>query len=181
MPVNTSPKHPRLIIVMGVCGCGKSTIAAGLAKALDSGYLDADDYHPADNVAKMSRGEALTDEDRWPWLQDFATAMAQQEGIVIGACSALRRSYRECITQAADEPVLFVFLDGNKALISQRMAAREGHFMPDSLLDSQFATLERPEADECAINIDISDTAQEITQSILTALTWQARKNFSLM
>ena len=159
-------QHPRLIVVMGVCGCGKSTIAERLANALDGIYLDGDDYHPAANIAKMSQGEALDDEDRWPWLKQFANSMAQHDGIVIGACSALRKSYRDCIAAAADEGVLFVFLDGSKALISERMARRTDHFMPGSLIDSQFATLERPQADECAVIVDISGSVDEIVKVI---------------
>lgn len=163
---DSAPQHPRLIIVMGVCGSGKSTIAAGLAQAVDAMYLDGDDYHPAANIAKMSREEPLSDEDRWPWLQHFATNMAQHDGVVIGACSALKRSYRECITQAAGEPVLFVLLDGSRALIGERMAARTDHFMPDSLIDSQFATLERPETDECALFFDIDNSIEGIVKNI---------------
>ncbi|MGB1011869.1 MAG: gluconokinase [Thiolinea sp.] len=164
-------EQPRLIIVMGVCGCGKSTIASALAKKLNGMYLDADDYHPDTNIAKMRRGEALTDEDRWPWLQQFAENMAQHEGTVVGACSALRHHYRECITQAANESVLFVFADGSKTLIRQRMQARQGHFMPDSLLDSQFAILERPQASEHAISVDISGSVDDIVQTVLIHLT----------
>lgn len=155
---------------MGVCGCGKSTIAERLAAALGATYLDGDDYHPPANIAKMSRGEALDDEDRWPWLQQFATSMAQHNGNVIGACSALRRSYRECITEAAGENVLFVLLDGSKTLIRERMAARQDHFMPDSLLASQFATLERPENDESALSVDISGSVDEIVKIIESKL-----------
>ncbi len=159
-------QQPRLIIVMGVCGCGKSTIAGQLANALGATYLDGDGYHPTGNIAKKSRGEALTDTDRWPWLENFAASMAQQEGSVIGACSALKRSYRDCLTAAAGEPLLFVFLDGSKTLIRARMAARQNHFMPDSLIDSQFATLERPQADECALRVDINGSVEDIVQSI---------------
>ncbi len=168
---NNSPekginKNPRLIIVMGVCGSGKSTIASMLAESLSANYLDADDYHPPANVAKMSRGDALNDEDRWSWLNDFAQAMAAEPKYCIGACSALKKSYRNSLIAAADEAVLFVYLDGDKSLLEQRMSARTEHFMPTTLLDSQLATLEVPEGDESAISVDISGTPQQIIQLI---------------
>lgn len=153
---------PRLVIVMGVCGSGKSTIARQLAGAMNASYLDADDYHPPTNVAKMSRGEALNDEDRWPWLKDFSRAMVSQPTHCVGACSALKKSYRVCLSAEAQEPVLFVYLEGNKALLEQRMSARTEHFMPTTLLDSQLATLEIPTIDEYAISVDISGTPQQI-------------------
>ena len=155
-------KYPRLIIVMGVCGSGKSTIAKHLADAMNAHYLDADDYHPPANVAKMSRGDALNDEDRWPWLKDFAQAMAKQSAYCVGACSALKKTYRHSLTIGANEAVLFVHLDGDKALLMERMSARTEHFMPTTLLDSQLATLEIPDADEFALSVDISGTPQQI-------------------
>lgn len=153
---------PRLIIVMGVCGSGKSTIAKQLAEAMNASYLDADDYHPPVNVAKMSRGEALNDEDRWPWLKSFAQAMASQSAYCVGACSALKKAYRTCLTNAANEAILFVHLDGSKELLMQRLSARTEHFMPMTLLDSQLATLEIPDADEPAITVAMSGTPQQI-------------------
>lgn len=156
----------RLFVVMGVSGCGKSTIAAALAKEIAGTYVDGDLLHPAANIQKMSSGIPLTDEDRWPWLDHFATSIAELEGPVVGACSALRRDYRERITRNAGEPVLFVHLAGSKQLISERMAERTGHFMPPALLDSQFATLETPESDENAIGVDISGSTTEIIDLI---------------
>ena len=159
LPVSNAP---RLMIVMGVAGCGKSTIAEGLARELGGTYLDGDSFHPAANIAKMSAGEALTDEDRWPWLDTFASNISARDGIVVGACSSLKRSYRDFITDRAGEPVLFIYLDGSRELITNRMSERTGHFMPTSLLDSQFATLEVPAEDENAIAVDISGTQDEI-------------------
>ena len=156
----------RLIVVMGVSGCGKSTIAAALAEELGAVYIDGDLLHPAGNIDKMSAGIPLTDEDRWPWLDHFATCIASTAGPVVGACSALRRIYRDHITAQAGEPVLFVHLSGSRDLIGKRMAARDGHFMPPSLLDSQFATLEIPEPDENAVSIDISGNTEEIVQQV---------------
>lgn len=168
--LSASEPTPRLIIVMGVCGCGKSTIAEQLADVLNAVYLDADDYHPQESIDKMSRAEALTDKDRWPWLKNFSRAMAQQPGQVVGACSALTRAYRTCLTEAAEEPVLFIYLDGSKTLIRQRMSARENHFMPDSLLDSQFKTLEIPTIDEMALSIDINAQSEQIVTDILSKI-----------
>ena len=161
---------PRLMVVMGVAGCGKSTIAQCLALKLGAVYLDGDDYHPESSISKMSRGIALTDEDRWPWLNNFSKAISEEDGYVVGACSSLRNVYREFITAAAKEPVLFIYLDGTKELISQRLSVRENHFMPDSLLDSQFKTLEPPDRDELAITVDISGSTQQIIQLITEKL-----------
>ena len=161
---------PRLIIVMGVCASGKSTIAKLLAEEMKACYLDADDYHPPANVAKMSCGEALNDEDRWPWLKGFAQAMVSQTDYCVGACSALKKSYRTSLILEVKEPILFVYLDGDKALLEQRMFARKEHFMPTTLLDSQLATLEIPDTDECAISVDISGTPQQIVTRIQQSL-----------
>lgn len=158
--------HPRLMVVMGVSGCGKSSTGEGLAAALGGVFLDGDAYHPAENIAKMSRGEALGDADRWPWLDRLARAMAERPGIVIGGCSALKRAYRARITEAAGEPVLFLHLAGSRDLIWSRMAARRNHFMPVALLDSQFATLEPPGPDELALSIDITPPVPQVVAEI---------------
>ena len=162
---------PRLIIVMGVAGSGKSSVGEALARRLGGVFLDGDSYHPAANIEKMSRGEALTDADRWPWLESLARAMAEREGVVIGGCSALRRAYRDRITATAGEPVLFAHLAGSKELIWQRMSARKNHFMPISLLESQFATLERPAVDENAIEVPIDGSVTDIAAEIAARRT----------
>jgi gluconokinase len=168
---NGSPSmKPSLMVVMGVSGSGKSSIALSLANALNATYLDADDYHSATNIDKMSRGEALTDTDRWPWLENFAAIMVDQKTMTVGACSALRTKYRQHILTAAGEPILFVYLDGRKSLIRQRMLQRKAHFMPDSLLDSQFETLEPPGTDELAISVDIEGSVSQITDLIVQQL-----------
>jgi gluconokinase len=161
---------PRLFIIMGVAGCGKSTIGDGLADQLGAIYKDGDDFHPQSNIDKMSDGISLTDEDRWPWLKIVAQDMAKLEGQVFMGCSALKRCYRDYITEQAGEPVLFIHLAGSKALILGRMAARVGHFMPTALLDSQFATLEVPSADELAISVDISPDTAAIIENIKTRI-----------
>ena len=156
----------RLFVVMGVAGCGKSSIGAAVAGRLGATYLDGDDFHPASNIEKMSRGEALTDDDRWPWLQIVGRETARRKGKVLTGCSALRRAYRDYLVAAAAEPVGFIFLDGSRELIAERMARRQGHFMPLSLLDSQFATLERPAGDEPALTVDISGSEANVVQQI---------------
>ena len=155
---------------MGVSSCGKSSVASKLAEKYDATFLDADDYHPAHNIEKMSRGDALTDADRWPWLQHFASTMANQTGNAVGACSSLKRAYREKLTESAGEPILFIHLHGNQDLLEQRIKARENHFMPPSLLSSQLATLESPDPDEHAITIDITGSKAQVIQLILSAL-----------
>ena len=153
---------------MGVAGCGKSSVGAALSDAMGIPYRDGDDLHPAENIAKMSRGEALNDTDRWPWLALVGQAL--QAGPMIIGCSALRRIYRERITQTAGRPVCFVHLSGSRAVIEARMRARQGHFMPPALLDSQFATLEPPGTDENAVVVDIDQPLASIVAAIQTAL-----------
>jgi len=161
----------RLFVVMGVAGCGKSTIGAALADTLGGQFLDGDEFHPESNIEKMSRGDPLTDDDRWPWLERFGYEISQREGLVVGGCSALKRAYRQRITDSAGLPVLFIYLKGSRELIADRMGKRTGHFMPTTLLDSQFATLEVPSADERAIAVDIDST----TDQIVAAITAQIR------
>jgi gluconokinase len=163
-PHSEPPAHSRRcrIVLMGVAGSGKSAVGAALAGRLGATYLDGDDLHPAENIAKMSRGEPLTDEDRWPWLTLVGGRLATSEGILIIGCSALKRCYRDHIRQEAKGPVTFIHLAGTKALIAARMGARSGHFMPTSLLDTQFATLEPPAADENAITVDIDQPLERL-------------------
>jgi len=156
----------RLYVVMGVAGCGKTTIGEDLAAAIGGTFLDGDAFHPPANIEKMSRGDPLTDEDRWPWLEIFGREIANRNGLVVGGCSSLKRSYREFITASAGEPVLFIYLDGSRDLIAGRMGKREGHFMPTSLLDSQFATLEIPTEEECSISVDIDATTLQIVENL---------------
>jgi len=155
---------------MGVAGCGKSAVGAALAARLDATYLDGDDLHPQANIDKMSRGEALTDEDRWPWLTLVGQKLAAPDGILILGCSALKRRYRDHIRKEAGAPVLFVHLAGSRKLIATRMAARAGHFMPASLIDSQFAALEPPGPDENAVTVDIDRPLERIVDDIATHL-----------
>ena len=147
-------------IVMGVSSCGKTTVGEALAAKLGVAFVEGDKLHPAANVAKMSSGTPLTDEDRWPWLAQVGASLKGDHGI-IGSCSALKKIYRQRIIEAAGRPVSFILMHGDKARLQQRIAARKGHFMPPSLLDSQLATLEIPGADEKAIVVDIALPLQQ--------------------
>jgi gluconokinase len=165
-------KRPCALIVMGVSGSGKSTIASALADRLSWTFEDGDRFHPASNVAKMSAGHPLTDEDRWPWLNAIADEIDRVcragERVVI-ACSALKRTYRQVLLRGRSD-VRFVFLDGSQALIAERMARRKGHFMPPGLLDSQFKTLEPPQADEDPIIVSIDTPVDAIVEDIVRQL-----------
>ena len=153
---------------MGVAGCGKSSVGAALAPLLGARYVDGDDLHPPANIEKMRRGQALEDGDRWPWL-DAVGARLAAPGMILG-CSALKRAYRTRIAAAAAAPICFIHLAGTRALIGERMAARSGHFMPTALLDSQFATLEPPSADEPAITVDIDQPMALLLAEIMAKL-----------
>ena len=156
------------IVLMGVAGCGKSSVGVALSAATGLPYRDGDDLHPAENIAKMSRGEALVDADRWPWLRLIGQAL-RGPGIV--GCSALKRVYRELIDAEAGGGVVFVHLSGARAVIEARMADRRGHFMPASLLDSQLQTLERPGvAEPDVLHVDIDQPLNAVVQQVCTAL-----------
>lgn len=154
---------------MGVAGCGKSTIGSALAIALDAEFVEGDEFHSPENVRKMAAGIPLTDEDRAPWLAALAVrlraARDADRGLVM-TCSALRRRYRD-VLRSGDPHVRFVFLDGPRDVIAERLASRVGHYMPGSLLDSQFAALERPESDENVWRCDITDSADDIVADLV--------------
>ena len=155
--------------MMGVSGSGKSTIGASFARALGIDFVEGDEYHPAENVNRMAAGIPLTDDDRAPWLRALARRIHEAKdagtGLVM-SCSALKRSYRD-ILRADVAELRFVFLEGQRALIAERFAGRRGHFMPPSLLDSQFATLEEPSPDEDAWVCDIREAPQDLVAALV--------------
>ena len=160
-----------IVVVMGVCGCGKTTVGRALAESVGWPFHDADDFHPPANVAKMAGGVPLTDDDRWPWLDRIVDEMRRAlagNGHAVIACSALRETYRERLARAGD--VRFVHLAGDYETIAARLASRSHRYMPATLLDSQFAALEPP-AD--AITIDVRDAVPEQVRAIHAALGYE--------
>jgi gluconokinase len=161
---------PPILVVMGVAGTGKSTVAGLVAERLHWELQEGDDLHPAENVAKMSAGIPLEDEDRWPWLDAIAAwikakAESGEPGVV--TCSALKRSYRD---RLRGPNVIFVFLNGPRAVIEARMASRTRHYMPISLLESQLAALEPPTSDENVLEVSLSAAPEEEAAQVLQAL-----------
>jgi carbohydrate kinase (thermoresistant glucokinase family) len=159
---------------MGVSGSGKSTVGELVAERLGVPFVDGDALHPAANVAKMASGVPLTDDDRIPWLRAVGRALADTspEGAVV-ACSALRHAYRDLIRSEAPD-ALFAELDGDRALLAARMAARPGHFMPVSLLDSQLATLEPLRPEEDGLRLDVARPPAELAEAIVAAVRARA-------
>ncbi len=177
--MSDAPKSPaarslqaQIIVLMGVSGCGKSTIGAALSEQLGWPFRDADTFHPASNVAKMSRGLPLTDEDRAPWLAAIAAWIDEQgarDRPAIVSCSALKRRYRDKIL-GGRPGVLLVHLAGTREVIAARLAERRGHFMPQSLLDSQFEALEPPSPEEQAIVVDVAFPPDVVVAQIIARL-----------
>ena len=163
-----------VLVVMGVSGCGKSTVAALLAGRLGWDLQEGDDLHPPANVEKMRAGQPLTDDDRWPWLDDVAAwiharTSTGRSGVI--TCSSLRRVYRDRLRGGGPAPeVVFVYVRGSRELIADRLAARTGHYMPAGLLDSQFAALEEPGTDENVEAVDAGGTPAAIVDEVLTRL-----------
>ncbi|NNG73718.1 gluconokinase [Rhizobium laguerreae] len=165
--------RPHAIVVMGVSGCGKSSVGEKLAEALHLQFMEGDALHPAANVEKMSKGIPLTDDDRMPWLdrigEEMKASLEKSEGIIV-SCSALKRLYRDRLRAAAGGNLFFVYLEGSRALLMKRMGERKGHFMPVSLLDSQLATLEVPPGEPGVVTVDIDDTVDGIAATALEGL-----------
>ena len=160
------------VVVMGVAGCGKSTVAEAIHERLGYVYAEGDDFHPQANIDKMSAGIPLTDEDRWPWLNVINSWMVAREALdenTVVSSSALKRSYREVL--AKDVPTFFIHLNGSHELIQQRLSERKGHFMPPALLESQLATLEPPDPDEAAIRVDLTLPLPQMVTAVLAALS----------
>ena len=164
----------RAIIIMGVSGSGKSTLATLLGKQIDCPFFEGDSFHSEANVAKMRAGIALTDEDRWPWLDTLGAAIGKAvaaEGVAVAACSALKRTYRDRLRAAIGTPVSFVLLEIGREELVRRINNRPGHYMPASLIDSQLAILERPGPDEQAITIDSTVPPETEADRVLRWLT----------
>lgn len=159
-----------IYIVMGVSGCGKSSTGKRLAKSINADFYDADDFHSAASVEKMSSGTPLNDGDREPWLQDLAQRMVQwnTKGHAVLACSALKEKYRHTLSSTMPEMVKFIYLQGSKQVIAQRVSGRKQHFMAASLLDSQFDTLEEPTN---AIIVSVAQSPKRVLQSILEEIS----------
>ena len=168
------PTVPPLVTVMGVSGSGKTTVGAALAQRLGVSFADADDFHPAANVAKMSAGVPLDDLDRLPWLQTISLWLADHAatGAVV-SCSALKRWYRTILREAAPDQI-FVHLDGSPVVVARRVAGRPGHFMPTSLVSSQFATLEPLDPDETGVALDLDLPVDELVALAHAAVTASA-------
>lgn len=167
----TAPAPRAAIIVMGVSGCGKTSVGEGIAAHLAAPFVEGDALHPAANIRKMEAGTALTDADRWPWLHTIAARIAAEPGPrIVVSCSSLRRSYRDLLRDHAGRPVTFIYLHGSEALLAARMGARTGHFMPPALLTSQLATLEDPRGEPGVVTIDIAPPVAQIVADALTAL-----------
>ena len=167
---NMVGSSPFAIVVMGVSGCGKTTLTAHLAAYLSCPAFEGDDFHAAASIAKMRAGRPLEDADRWPWLDRLGAAIGAAvigDGLAVAACSALKRSYRERLERAAGVPILFVLLDGERDEIATHLAARQSHYMPPSLLDSQFAALERPGADERALVLPCDRAVEDLCGDVL--------------
>lgn len=158
-----------IIIVMGVTGCGKTTVGRLLAGRLSLPFFDADDFHPGRNIIKMSKGTPLTDKDRYPWLLALSKLLQSEEkkeGAVL-ACSALKERYRELLQQEAAEKIIWICLEGSEKTIRERMQARTGHFMPETLLQSQLKTLEKPVYAHC---LSIEKDPEAIVSDIVELL-----------
>jgi gluconokinase len=159
-----------VLVVMGVSGSGKSTVGAALAQRLRVPFADADDFHPPANVAKMTAGHALDDDDRRPWLEAIGEWLSDHRDGGVVSCSALKRKYRDQLRGHLDT-VRFVHLDGSREVIARRQASRPGHFMPASLLDSQFATLEPLAPDEHGLVIDVDQSVDAIVQEYVDQIS----------
>ena len=161
------------IIIMGVCGTGKTTVGEAVAERLGCPFLEGDSFHPAANVEKMRAGTPLDDEDRWPWLRDLGQAIAakgQRAAPVIATCSALKRAYRDCLRDQIGGETLFVLLHGERDLLMRRLNERTHRYMPSSLLDSQLETLEPPDADERALSLDVAMSPGGLVEKICRSI-----------
>ncbi|CAN5755155.1 gluconokinase [soil metagenome] len=178
LPISPPIPQPVVLVVMGVSGCGKTTVAALLAGRLGWPFEEGDALHPQANIDKMKAGHPLDDDDRAPWLEKVADWVGERldaGGSGLITCSALKRSYRNKINRRGSG-VVFVYLHGSYDTIAARLAARHGHFMPTKLLDSQFAGLQEPGADEPAIRVDVGPAPSEIADTVIAMLGLEETK-----
>ena len=172
--LNLSKNKP-ILVVMGVSGCGKTTIAKRLSSNLSIPFIEGDELHPASNIEKMKQSIPLTDIDRWPWLDRLGAALKTEHmktnQSVVASCSALKKSYRERLKNAANHPILFIYLEGSRATLLKRLHSREDHFMPSSLLDSQLDTLEYPEDDELSLTVSIENSIETMVNEVLSVIS----------
>ncbi|MDQ0864682.1 gluconokinase [Arthrobacter globiformis] len=166
--LKTAAPAPRHIVVMGVTSCGKSTVGAAIAERIGAKFVDGDSLHPQSNIDKMASGIPLNDADRAPWLAQIGRRFAASDTGLVIACSALKRDYRDII-RSGDPSVVFVHLHGTRDLLAGRMAARPGHFMPLSLLDSQLETLEALQPDEAGVMMNIATPVGQIVDEAVAA------------
>lgn len=161
----------RAIVVMGVSGCGKTSVGEAVAAHLGAPFIEGDALHPAANVAKMASGIPLVDEDRWPWLSAIAAHVAAEPAaVIVVSCSSLKRAYRDLLRDEAGRPVRFLHLHGCRAVLEQRMNARVGHFMPPTLLASQLATLEDPRGEPGVVTVEIDAPLDEVIADAIGAV-----------
>lgn len=177
--ISATTCSPGPVVVMGVSGCGKSSVGARLADYLEAVFVEGDSLHPPENVRKMRLGTPLQDQDRWPWLDKVGQLLSKgSKGnrSVVVSCSALKRAYRDRLRELAGQPVNFVFLQGDRTLLAARMAERRHEYMPLSLLDSQLATLELPQAEPDVVTIDINQPLEAIVGRAMTILALRRQK-----
>lgn len=163
------------IVVMGVSGCGKTSVGEQLASYMECLFVEGDSFHSPENIRKMSDGTALDDADRWPWLDALGRKLASPNDIVL-SCSALKRAYRDRLRAVAGRPVTFIFLQGSRTLLAERLTDRKGHYMPASLLESQLATLELPARESDVVSIEICQPLERIVGLAITTLATRANR-----
>ena len=180
MPREGERRSTQAIIIMGVSGSGKSTLAALLADRLACPFFEGDSFHSEASVAKMRAGQPLTDTDRWPWLDRLGAAIGSAvagQRRSVAACSALRRAYRDRLRAAIAAPTVFVLLEADRYELTRRLENRPGHYMPASLLDSQLATLEKPQTDELALALDSTLPPELLADRVLDWVSGTAQSN----
>lgn len=165
------PDPRRALVVMGVSGCGKTSVGEALAAHLGAPFVEGDALHPEANVAKMASGTPLTDADRWPWLSAIAARIAAEPSpVIVVSCSALKCAYRDLLRSNARRPVGFLYLHGTEAVLAERMSGRKRHFMPSALLTSQLATLEDPRGEPGVVSVEIGASIDAVVAAAIASI-----------